>query len=62
MDRLMGMLHTLPANAQDAIRTSLSDADPRHYRLGHPAPEKDIDKGPGGGGAENSAAGEIETR
>ena len=32
MDRVMGMLHTLPGAAQDAIRGSLTDADRRRYQ------------------------------
>jgi phospholipid/cholesterol/gamma-HCH transport system ATP-binding protein len=37
MDRIMGMLHTLPSAAQDAIRDSLPDAHRRWYpgRGGH---------------------------
>jgi phospholipid/cholesterol/gamma-HCH transport system ATP-binding protein len=34
MDRVMGMLHTLPSAAQDAIRSSLTDADRRRYQAG----------------------------
>jgi phospholipid/cholesterol/gamma-HCH transport system ATP-binding protein len=43
MDRIMGMLHTLPSAAQAAIRASFTDVDRRSYRLGW------IDKDPGEG-------------
>lgn len=34
MNRVMGMLHTLPSVAQDAIRASFTNVDRRLYRLG----------------------------
>ncbi len=40
LDRVMGILHTLPSAAQDAIRLSLTDADRRRYQLPAQDPEE----------------------
>jgi phospholipid/cholesterol/gamma-HCH transport system ATP-binding protein len=48
MARVMSMLHTLPSAAQDAIRSSLTDADRCHY----PLPQQDSEEG---------SPGELET-
>jgi phospholipid/cholesterol/gamma-HCH transport system ATP-binding protein len=40
IDRVMGMLHTLPSAAQDAIRGSLTGADRRRYQLPVQDPEE----------------------
>jgi phospholipid/cholesterol/gamma-HCH transport system ATP-binding protein len=40
-ERVMRMLHTLPGQAQDAIRASLSAAEREHYRLPPDTPHRD---------------------
>jgi phospholipid/cholesterol/gamma-HCH transport system ATP-binding protein len=47
MDRVMGMLHTLPEVIQDAIRASFTDVDRPPYRLGWAG--KDSEEGSRGG-------------